>query len=167
MLKGQIGDVEKAVAIATTFGAIGRAGECSFLTYDQAEWNFVYDILVLDWNEVKTDKQVPMPFSHDYNDFSLCFYYMNFCYHLYDGGSRATTTQSFTSSVVERGLDPDDTSLIYPFLLTNAPQKVYTFLKVYLLRKMYDTNIIYVTYIIDSQKFILYKLYNSNTVRNV
>lgn len=124
--KGQIGDIEKAVAIATTFGAIGRAGECSFLTYDQAEWNSVYDILVLDWNEVKTDKQVPMPFSHDYNDFSLCFYFMNFCYHLYDGGSRATTTQSFTSSVVDRGLDPDDTSLIYPFLLTNAPQKVYT-----------------------------------------
>jgi hypothetical protein len=102
--KGLIGDVEKAVAIATTFGAIGRAGECSFLTYDQAEWNFVYDILVLDWNEVKTDKQVPMPFSHDYSDFSLCFYFMNFCYHLYDdSGSRATTTQSFTSSVVERG----------------------------------------------------------------
>ena len=62
--KGLIVDVEEAVAILTIFGAIiGRAGECSFLTYDQAEWNSVYDILVLDWNEVKTDKQVPMPFS--------------------------------------------------------------------------------------------------------
>ena len=54
--KGLIGDFEKALAIATTFGAIGRAGEYSFLTYDQAEWNSVHDILVLDWNEVNTDK---------------------------------------------------------------------------------------------------------------
>jgi hypothetical protein len=60
--QGLVDNVEKAaIIIATTFGAIGRAGECSlFLTYGQAEWNAVYDILVLDWNEVKTDnKQVP------------------------------------------------------------------------------------------------------------
>ena len=40
---------------------------------------------------------------------------------MYDGGSRASTAQSFTSSVVELGLDPSNTtSLTNPFLLTNA-----------------------------------------------
>ena len=33
---GQQSDVEKAATIMTTFGAIGRAGEFSFITYDQA-----------------------------------------------------------------------------------------------------------------------------------
>ena len=122
--KGLVDDVEKAAVIATTFGAIGRAGECSFITYGQAEWNSVYDILVLDWNEVKTDKQVPIPFCHDYNEYSLCFYFSMFCYHLFGAGSRFTTSQAFTTSVEERGLDPDDNSLIFPALLLNAPQKV-------------------------------------------
>ena len=121
---GQQSDVEKAATIVTTFGAIGRAGKCSFITYDQAEWNSVYEILVLDWNEVKTDKQVPMPFCHDCNDFSLCFYFVHFCYHLFGAGSRFTTTAAFSLSVEEQGLDPDDTSLIFPSLLTNATQKV-------------------------------------------
>ena len=48
-----------------------------------------------------------------------------FCYHLYGAGSRFTTNQAFTSAVEESGLlDQDDTSLIFPSLLTNAPQKV-------------------------------------------
>ena len=123
--QGLVDNIEKAAIIATTFGAIGRAGECSFLTYGQAEWNSVYDILVLDWNEVKTDKQAPMPFCHDHNEYSLCFYFSMFCYHLYGAGSRFTTNQAFTSAVEERGLlDQDDTSLIFPSLLSNAPQKV-------------------------------------------
>ena len=122
--KGHVSDVEKAAAIITTFGAIGRAGECSFITYAQAEWNSIYDILVLDWNEVKTDKQVPMPFCHDYSEYSLCFYFIMFCYHLCGAGSRFITTQSYKTAVEDRGLEQDESSLIFPFLVTNAAQKV-------------------------------------------
>ena len=79
-----------------------------------SEWNAVYDILVLDRNQqVKTDKQVPMPFCHYYNDYSLCFYFGMFCYHLYGAGSRFTTSQAFKAAVEERGLDEDDTILIF------------------------------------------------------
>jgi len=127
--RGAFEDIEKIAAIIVTFSAVGRAGECSYITYSQAEWNSIYEILVLDWNEVKTDKQMPMPFSHDHNDFALCFYFVMFCYFLVGGGSRFTTNPLFVNVIAERGMDNDDQTLVFPTLINNAANKVTSYLK--------------------------------------
>jgi hypothetical protein len=45
--------VEKSIAIAMTFHAIGRAGEAGWATYDTAHWNTIENNLWVLWCEPK------------------------------------------------------------------------------------------------------------------
>jgi hypothetical protein len=84
--------IERLAAILVTFLSVGRAGECSFVTFKQASWNTIQDIFEVDWNEIKTGKQNPMCFYHDSKDFRLCFYFVMCCYFIVGAGSSHTTT---------------------------------------------------------------------------
>ena len=124
-----IAGIERAAPILTTLLTIGRAGECSYATYDQQEWNSIQEILDGNWNEKKVRKQSPMCFHHDYNDYRLDWYFVMFCYSLLGGGYQHTNSPDFIASCVKRKINPKKQSLIFPSLINDSATKVSNYLK--------------------------------------
>lgn len=109
-------DIEKACVILSTFLAIGRAGEATWISWNQCYYDTVLRIFVLDWNEMKTSKQHQMPMFPDAESYSLCWNFLHFCYLVTGGGERVLTTKGFRDSCILKTVDPAKRLFVYPFL---------------------------------------------------
>lgn len=54
---------------ASAVSTLGSAGENQYASFTLSMWNHVHDLLVMEWPDVKTRKNIPTPFFHDANDF--------------------------------------------------------------------------------------------------
>lgn len=118
--------VEKSIALAITLSTIGRAGEAGWVVYEQGYWDYTNDVLYLMWNDIKTKRQLPMNFHHDYSDYRLCIYFLMFLYFLVGAGQSYTGATSYTEEKKKRKLQ--DSTLIFPFLISGAAEKISDYL---------------------------------------
>jgi len=118
--------VEKSIALAITLSTIGRAGEAGWVVYEHGYWDYTNDVLYLMWNDIKTKRQLLMNFHHDYSDYRLCIYFLMFLYFLVGAGQSYTGATSYTVEKKKRKLQ--DSTLIFPFLISGAAGKISDYL---------------------------------------
>eukprot|EP00597_Dinobryon_sp_UTEXLB2267_P018643 CAMPEP_0201101000 /NCGR_PEP_ID=MMETSP0812-20130820/9809_1 /ASSEMBLY_ACC=CAM_ASM_000668 /TAXON_ID=98059 /ORGANISM="Dinobryon sp., Strain UTEXLB2267" /LENGTH=737 /DNA_ID=CAMNT_0047357619 /DNA_START=21 /DNA_END=2231 /DNA_ORIENTATION=- len=117
--------VEKTIAIAMTFHAIGRAGEAGWVLYDTAHWNTIENNLYVLWCEPKTSQQYLMCFHPDSSTFTLDVFFLFFLYMLVGGGVSYTLFPSYEKEKEKRKLVG---TLLFPFLISGAADKVTSYM---------------------------------------
>ena len=52
--------IEASAVIVFTLSTLSRVGENQYASFTLSMWNYVYDVLVVEWPDVKTRKKIPM-----------------------------------------------------------------------------------------------------------
>jgi hypothetical protein len=72
----------RRLALIMTFLGVGRAGECGRSTWNGSYYDLDGEFLFMNWNEVKTSAQKPMPMNCDMESFELDFFHACACYFI-------------------------------------------------------------------------------------
>jgi hypothetical protein len=93
--------IEASAVIVFTLSTLGRAGENQYASFTLSVWNHVYDVLLMEWPDVKTRKKIPTPFFHDADDFALDFYSIMSLYFMIGAGCDNASSPAFRNYLNE------------------------------------------------------------------